>query len=107
MLLQKDTLGRRLYGSRQDLAASMGIGEIRDIPASILARGNKAGKPLLGIVVNMQDYTFGAEAGGKTMAFEQFDIDYNKQKYLLEGRCSGTLTKYKSALVIRAASGTP
>lgn len=107
MLLQKDTLGRRLYGSRQDLAASMGIGEIRDIPASILARGNKAGKPLLGIVVNMQDYTFGAEAGGKTTAFEQFDIDYNKQKYLLEGRCSGTLTKYKSALVIRAASVTP
>ena len=85
----------------------MGIGEIRDIPASILARGNKAGKPLLGIVVNMQDYTFGAEAGGKTTAFEQFDIDYNKQKYLLEGRCSGTLTKYKSALVIRAASVTP
>ena len=104
MLLKKDTLGRRLYGSRQDLAASMGIGEIRDIPASILARGNVTGKPLLGIVVNMQDYTFGSDAGGKTNAFDQFDIDYNKQKYLLEGRCSGTLTKYKSALVIRASA---
>ena len=102
MLLQKDTLGRRLYGSRQDLAASMGISNIVDVPASILSRGDTVeGGQLLGIVVNLADYTFGADAGGQTTAFDQFDIDYNQQKYLLEGRCSGALTKYKSALVIR------
>ena len=108
MLLQKDTLGRRLYGSRQDLAASMGISNIVDVPASILSRGDTVeGGQLLGIVVNLADYTFGADAGGQTTAFDDFDIDYNQQKYLLEGRCSGALTKYKSALVIRQKRTEP
>ena len=52
----------------------------------------------------MQDYTLGADKGGETSFFEQFDIDFNQQKYLLEARCSGSLTKYKSAIVIEKAT---
>ena len=102
LLLEKDTLGRRLYSSRADLATSMGVSEIVDIPASILARGNSEEKgELVGIVVNLRDYTFGANAGGKTTAFDDFDIDYNQYKYLLEARLTGCLTRWKSAVVIR------
>jgi hypothetical protein len=63
---------------------------------------------LIGIVVNLADYTVGADNGGNVSMFDDFDIDYNQYKYLIEGRMSGTLTKPKSALVITraTASGT-
>jgi len=57
-------------------------------------------------MVNLQDYTIGADRGGDLTMFDDFDIDFNQYKYLLETRCSGALTKYKSALVVRRSAGT-
>ena len=57
-------------------------------------------RTLLGIIVNMSDYTFGADKGGQVSMFDDFDIDYNQQKYLIETRCSGALTKPFSAIVL-------
>ena len=56
--------------------------------------------PLLGIVVNLNDYNVGADKGGAVNMFDDFDIDYNQQKYLIETRCSGALTKPYSAIAI-------
>jgi hypothetical protein len=61
-------------------------------------------KGLVGIVVNLQDYTVGADRGGETSMFDDFDIDYNQYKYLLETRSSGALTKIRSAIIIRQAA---
>lgn len=101
LLLKKDSLGRRLYASRTDLAAAMGVSSIVDIPKTILARGDTDDGDLVGLLVNLSDYTIGADAGGKTTAFEDFDIDYNQHKYLLEARLSGALTKWKCAVIVR------
>jgi hypothetical protein len=57
-------------------------------------------RDLIGILVNLKDYTMGADKGGAVAMFDDFDIDYNQYKYLIETRCSGTLTKWKSAVVI-------
>ena len=108
LLVERDTLGRRMYSSRAELATAMGVSAIVDIPASILARANfetTAGAvttthSLKGIVANLRDYTFGSDAGGKTTLFDDFDIDFNQQKYLLEARLSGTLTKPFSAVTL-------
>ena len=61
---------------------------------------------LIGIMVNLKDYTVGTDKGGEITSFDQFDIDYNQYKYLIEGRMSGALTKYRTAVVIRRAEGT-
>jgi hypothetical protein len=61
---------------------------------------------LLGVIVNIADYTIGADKGGQLAMFDDFDIDYNQQKYLMETRISGALTKPKSAVVIKRTSGT-
>ena len=108
LLVERDTLGRRMYSSRAELATAMGVSAIVDIPASILARANfetTAGAvttthSLKGIVANLRDYTFGSDAGGKTTLFDGFDVDFNQQKYLLEARLSGTLTKPFSAATL-------
>ena len=108
LLVERDTLGSRMYSSRAELATAMGVSAIVDIPASILARANfetTAGAvttthSLKGIVANLRDYTFGSDAGGKTTLFDDFDIDFNQQKYLLEARLSGTLTKPFSAATL-------
>lgn len=108
LLVERDTLGRRMYSSRAELATAMGVSAIVDIPASILARANfqttegavTTTHTLKGIVANLRDYTFGSDAGGKTTLFDDFDIDFNQQKYLLEARLSGTLTKPFSAATL-------
>ena len=108
LLVERDTLGRRMYSSRAELATAMGVSAIVDIPASILARANfqttegavTTTHSLKGIVANLRDYTFGSDAGGKTTLFDDFDIDFNQQKYLLEARLSGTLTKPFSAATL-------
>ena len=108
LLVERDTLGRRMYSSRAELATAMGVSAIVDIPASILARANfqttegavTTTHSLKGIVANLRDYTFGSDDGGKTTLFDDFDIDFNQQKYLLEARLSGTLTKPFSAATL-------
>lgn len=100
MLLIKDSLRRRVYPTVVELAAAM---RVKDIVV-VEVMENEA--DLLAVIVNMSDYTIGADKGGQLAMFDDFDIDYNQQKYLIETRISGCLTKPKSALVIQRVSGT-
>lgn len=96
-LLLKDTIGHRLYKTRKELADAMGVGDIIEVPVSIWSRG---GSDLLGIIIDIADYTKGGDKGPSNM-FTQFDIDFNKNKWLLETRCCGALTIPFSAVTIR------
>lgn len=100
MLLLKDKMGRRLYETEASLAAAIRVKEI--VPVEPM--GEDA--TLIGIIVNLIDYTIGTNKGGEITSFEDFDIDFNQYKYLMESRMSGALTKPKSALVIRRDQGT-
>ena len=102
MLEIKDTNQRYIYETKQAVANALNVSDVIEVEVMEGVKREVGGKTqnLLGIIVNMQDYTLGADKGGETSFFEQFDIDFNQQKYLLEGRCSGSLTKYKSAIVI-------
>src|SRR3954470_18280303 len=100
LLLAKDTLGRRLYKDKAELAAAMMVSDIVTVePMEELTT-------LIGIVVNLQDYVIGTDAGGEVNMFDNFDIDFNALKYLIETRCSGALVKFKAALVINKTTGT-
>lgn len=102
MLLEKDQLGRRLYADRNALQAALGVSNIQTLdildPDTMNPASTIAG--LKGILVNMRDYTIGTDRGGEIARFDDFDIDFNQYKYLLEGRMSGSLTKRKSAISI-------
>lgn len=100
LLLLKDKMGRRLYETEAALAAAI---RVKEIVAVEVMEENPV---MLGIIVNLLDYTIGANKGGELTFFEDFDIDFNQQKYLLETRISGALTKPKSALVITRKLGT-
>jgi hypothetical protein len=99
MLLTKDTLGRRLWRTKADLASEMGVDNI--IPVEVFSQE----ADLVGIIVNLTDYNVGADKGGELNFFEDFDIDYNQQKYLGETRLSGALTKIKSAIIVKKVAG--
>lgn len=107
MLLQKDTQGRRIYKTEQELASALRVSEIIEVPIlDGLERTDKATQKkhqLLGIIVNLNDYTIGADRGGDINLFDDFDIDYNQYKYLMETRISGALTHPKSAMIIEKA----
>ena len=106
MLEIKDLNQRYVYETKQAVANALNVTDVIEVEVMEGAKREVGGKTqnLLGIIVNMQDYTLGADKGGETSFFEQFDIDFNQQKYLLEARCSGALTKYKSAIVIEKAT---
>jgi len=106
MLEIKDINKRYIYETKQAVANALNVSDVIEVEVMEGAKRDVGGKTqnLLGIIVNMQDYTLGADKGGETSFFEQFDIDFNQQKYLLEARCSGSLTKYKSAIVIEKAT---
>nr|FAA01551.1 MAG TPA: capsid protein [Siphovirus LN-2020-1]FAA01606.1 MAG TPA: capsid protein [Siphovirus LN-2020-1] len=106
MLEIKDLNQRYVYETKQAVANALNVADVVEVEVMEGAKREVGGKTqnLLGIIVNMQDYTLGADKGGETSFFEQFDIDFNQQKYLLEARCSGSLTKYKSAIVIEKAT---
>lgn len=99
MLLIRDQQDRRLYRSKADLAAELGVSEIVEVETM------ERTPEIVGIIVNLADYTFGTDRGGETTFFDDFDIDYNQYKYLYETRLSGALTKIRSAIVIREAEG--
>ena len=102
MLLVKDSQGHRLYKTVQELASVLRVSKIVEVePMNEAVRmvGTDA-QEILGIVVNLKDYTIGADKGGQIAMFDDFDIDYNQYKYLIETRISGALTKPKSALII-------
>ena len=105
MLLLKDGMGRRLYSTKAELASAMGVNSIIDVPImKDLSRVDGASTlDLVGIMVHLSDYTVGADKGGEISFFDDFDIDYNQEKYLYETRLSGALTKIKSAVVLEKA----
>lgn len=99
-LTVKDNFGRRLYNTVADVAAVLRVRDV--IPVEVMERDST----LVGIMVNLADYTLGADRGGQATMFDDFDLDYNKLLYLIETRLSGALTVPKSALVFRGmASG--
>ena len=97
MLLLEDTLGHALYADEAALARKMRVRKIVTVPVMEGVTG-KNGNPLVAVVVNMGDYNVGADRGGAVNMFDDFDIDYNQQKYLIETRCSGALTVPHSAM---------
>lgn len=97
MLLLEDTLGHSLYADETALARKMRVSKIVTVPVMENVTG-KNGNPLIAVVVNMRDYNVGADRGGAVNMFDDFDIDYNQQKYLIETRCSGALTVPYSAM---------
>lgn len=99
LLLIKDKIGRRLYPTEAELASALRVKSIVAVEAM------ETMPNLLGILVNINDYTIGADKGGQVSMFDDFDIDYNQYKYLIETRISGCLTKPKSALVFWRSQG--
>ena len=116
MLLLEDGIGRPLYDTIEKLKTALRVSDIvtleqmsglnNDFPAFKAETdewdfntNNTQTKPLLGIIVNLSDYAVGADKGGAVSMFDDFDIDYNQMVYLIETRCSGMLTKAKSALI--------
>ena len=98
-LLLEDTQGHRLYNNESDVAAAMRVSKIVTVPVMEGVKGPN-NKDLIGIIVNLEDYNVGADKGGAINMFDDFDIDYNQQKYLIETRCSGALIKPYSAVVL-------
>lgn len=108
MLILKDGMGRRIYETEASLAAALRVKEL--VPVDVMENQQiaiptgqgtaTANKALVGIIVNLQDYNVGADKGGQTSFFDDFDIDYNQFKYLYETRMSGALIKPYSAMSI-------
>ena len=97
MLLIEDAQGRRIYKDISELALACAVNRIVKVPDTIVPEGTYA------VVVDLNDYNVGADKGGAINMFDDFDIDYNQNKYLIETRCSGALTKPFSAIVIKTA----
>lgn len=98
-LLLKDTVGRRIYRNLDELATELRVREI--VPVEVMEEESD----LVAVIYNPADYVVGATAGGQVGMFDDFDIDYNQYKYLIETRMCGALTKLKSALVVRKVAG--
>lgn len=103
MLLARDLNGRRIYDSKADLAKALNCNSIVEVEQfEGLVRTTEDGdkKKLLGLFVNLNDYTFGSTRGGEITKFEDFDMDFNLKKFMLEARLSGSLYKLKSAIAL-------
>ena len=101
----EDTTGRVIYETVEKLATALRVKEIVTVPVmENMTRTTSDSKTatLLGIVVNLNDYNVGADKGGAINMFDDFDIDYNAQKYLIETRCSGAMIKPYSAIVVES-----
>ena len=98
-LLLEDAQGHRLYKNDSEVASAMRVSKIVTVPVMEGAKG-LGGGDLIGLIVNLNDYNVGADKGGAVNMFDDFDIDYNQQKYLIETRCSGALTKPYSAIAL-------
>ena len=109
MLLARDLNGRRIYDSKADLAAALNVGEIYTVEqfeGRTRTTSDGKTKKLLGLFVNLADYQFGSTKGGEITKFEDFDMDFNRYKYLLETRLSGALTKVYSAIALEEPVAT-
>ena len=112
MLLARDKIGRRMYKDEAELASALRVRKVVEVPVMegvtrTVSEGDDAGTyDLLAIIVNPADYTIGADKGGAVSLFDDFDIDYNQMKYLIETRCSGALTKPHSAIALEQKQGS-
>jgi len=97
MLLMEDQFGHRLYKTINELATAMGLSRVVKVPAGICPAN------FYGVLVDLRDYNVGQKNAGKKSFFENFDIDYNQQKYLMEEQQSGALTRPYSAIVLKSA----
>jgi hypothetical protein len=104
MLLAKDGLKRRYYNTKADLAAAMGVQEIVEV--DVLEGVQRDGAEVLMVIVNISDYAVGSTRGGEITTFDDFDLDYNQYKYLIETRLSGALISPKRAQVVLRGAGT-
>lgn len=98
MLLYTDETGRDLFKNESELATKMRVSKFEEV--EMIDGVQRNGKNVVAILMNPSDYTIGADKGGQVSMFDDFDIDYNQMKYLIETRCSGCLTKPKSAIVL-------
>ena len=101
MLLLKDGIGHRLYKTEAEVATALRVGRI--ITAEVMEGEQIDGKDLVGVIVNMKDYNLGNDKNAAKGLFEDFDIDYNQQKYLIETRRSGALVRPFSAMTVTIA----
>lgn len=109
MLLLEDAIGHKLYKTEQELATALRVKEIITVPVFdgvTRTDDDHVTRDLAGIIVNLTDYNVGADKGGAVNMFDDFDIDYNQMKYLIETRCSGALIKPYSAIAIEIEEGT-
>ena len=104
MLLDKDSLGRRYYNSKAELASALNVNEIVEV--DVLEGAQRDGAEIQMIIVNMSDYAVGSTKGGEITKFDDFDIDYNQYKYLIETRLSGALISPKRAQIVLRGTGT-
>lgn len=100
MLLMEDKMGRVVYDSVTKLATALRVSEIVTVPVMEGLKDSQ-GNAVIAVIVNLADYNVGADRGGEVNMFDDFDIDYNAMKYLIETRCSGALTKPYSALAVK------
>lgn len=108
MLMARDLNGRRIYNGVDELRSILNVSNIVTVDQmNGLTRETSTGETMevMAIIVNLGDYSIGATKGGEISRFDQFDIDFNKQKFLIETRCSGALTKVKSAIVLEKKAG--
>lgn len=107
--IARDKNGRRMYANTSEIASAMGVSAIVEVPPmKDLVRNDSESKEhkVHGIIFNLRDYTVGADRGGQTTMFDDFDIDYNKYKYLIETRCSGALNRPSSAIILEEAAAS-
>lgn len=103
MLLARDKVGRRMYSTEAELASALRVSRIVEVPVfeGVTRVDEDEDKhELVGLIVNLADYSLGTDRGGEVNFFDDFDIDYNKEKYLIETRCSGALTKPYGAIAL-------
>lgn len=104
-MLLEDGIGHPLYDTEEKLRSKLRVAEIVTVPVmenQVRVDENGNTRELMGLIVNLADYNVGADKGGAVSLFDDFDIDYNKLKYLIETRCSGALTKPFSAIAVEA-----
>ena len=100
MMLLEDKIGQKMYKTLNELASAAGVDRIVKVPASVMP------EDVYAVALDLKDYNVGANKGGEVALFDDFDIDYNKQKYLIETRCSGALTLPHSAIVLKEAGSS-
>ena len=104
LMTARDSVGNRQYRNRSELVDALGVSGIVEIPVMKGAKDSD-GNDLKAIIVNLRDYTVGSDRGGQVSMFDDFDLDFNQQIYLMETRVSGALTRIHSAIAIMSPKG--